>query len=105
MPKRRAVLMIRQAISPRFAIRIFLNMLLYLRTLGGFLPASFPYAGADVTIPSTAKPGGGNGRDTQIGGSLEILRRTLARLWAPRARGRRHGLELEQFVELLAGQK
>src|ERR1700682_107518 len=37
MPMRRAVLMTRQAISPRLAIRIRLNMLSCLQPLGGIL--------------------------------------------------------------------
>ena len=42
IPIRRAVLMTRQAISPRFAIRIFENMHAPLRVTGRSLPADRP---------------------------------------------------------------
>src|SRR6266851_8218206 len=54
---RRAVLITRQAISPRFAIRIRLNMCLLTSNLGAGSSLARPiwHAGMDVTIPSYSK--------------------------------------------------
>src|SRR5260370_7612090 len=75
---RRAVLMIRQAISPRFAIRIRLNIFAYLQPLGGTLRdgVAIWHAGADVTIPSYSKT---NGRQRSISAaSIGPASRTIA---------------------------
>src|SRR5258708_11235448 len=75
---RRAVLMIRQEISPRFSIRIRLNIFAYLQPLGGTLRdgvASW-HAGAEVTIPSYSKT---NGRQRSISAaSIGPASRTIA---------------------------
>src|SRR5258708_39286146 len=54
---RRAVLITRQAISPRFAIRIRLNMRLFTCNLwaGSSLAGPIWHAGMDGTIPSYSK--------------------------------------------------
>src|SRR6266700_1723420 len=54
MPMRRAVLITRQAISPRFAIRIRLNML-FIGTFGRVPPPAIWHAGVGVTIASYSK--------------------------------------------------
>src|SRR3954464_286822 len=55
IPIRRAVLMTRQAISPRLAIRIRLNMRLFTCNLAAGVQPAIWHAGTDVTIPSYRK--------------------------------------------------
>src|SRR5215813_11270470 len=103
--------MTRQAISPRFAIRIFLNISCLL-TFGRVPSARLWHAGEDVTIRSYSKM---RRRQWLICRKRWRFRQSPFRAGpatsdlAPRSRGvtRRsgHGLQLEQLVKLLARQK